>query len=59
MPQDSGALREDGSGYAAQVGRFGETTLPVFIPEKMAHGAEIAEESAPTLPFLSSSRCFV
>ncbi len=30
-----------------------------FIPEKMAHGAEIAEESAPTLPFLSSSRCFV
>ena len=43
MPQDSAAFREDGCGYAAQVGRFGKTTLPLFIPEKMAHGAEIAE----------------
>jgi hypothetical protein len=43
MPQDSGAFSVDGSGYAAQVGRFGETTLPVFIPEKKAYDAEIAE----------------
>ena len=32
MPQDSGALRVDGGDYAAQVGRFGETTLPFFHP---------------------------
>jgi len=37
------ARRREG-GFAAQVGRFSETTLPVFGPEKMAHGdAEIAE----------------
>jgi len=30
MPQDSAALRVDGCRYAAQVGRFGETTLPFF-----------------------------
>ena len=35
MPQDSGAFSVDGGGYAAQVGRFGETTLPVFIPEQI------------------------
>jgi hypothetical protein len=32
MPQDSAALRVDEGDYAAQVGRFGETTLPVFLP---------------------------
>ena len=31
MPQDSSALRVDGGGFAAQVGRFGETTLPVLF----------------------------
>ena len=47
MLQDSAAFRVDGCGYAAQVGRFGApTTLPFFIPEKMAHGAEIAEGGA-------------
>ena len=35
MPQDSAAFREDGCGYAAQVGRFGKTTLPLFIPEQI------------------------
>jgi hypothetical protein len=35
MPQDSAAFREDGGGYAAHVGRFGETTLPFFIPEQI------------------------
>jgi hypothetical protein len=35
MPQDSAAFRVDGGDYAAQVRRFGETTLPVFIPEKI------------------------
>jgi hypothetical protein len=39
MPQDSGAFSVDGGGYAAQVGLFGETTLPDFIPEKMASGS--------------------
>ena len=32
MPQDSAAFRVDEGDYAAQVGRFGETTLPVFLP---------------------------
>jgi len=31
MPQDSSALRVDGGGFAAQVGSFGETTLPVLF----------------------------
>ena len=31
-PKIPARLREDGGGYAAEVGRFGETTLPAFLP---------------------------
>ena len=34
-PKIPARLREDGGGFAAQVSRFGETTLPVFIPEQI------------------------
>ncbi len=37
MPQDSAAFRVDGGGYAAQVGRFGETTLPFFALPAESH----------------------